>query len=138
MPRDIQARARRGRWDIDMGVCCNTFVVYVVVYFGAPCRSWVYPDFVERRHRHAFIDTLVLSNSRRHRSGQLVMLSAEVNYCCNNRVSAIYQILLGWKQHEIVMKPSNSPTQGQPNQRKIKLKEAFGPLFPTAFFLFFS
>ena len=30
------------------------------------------------------------------------------------------------------MKPTNSPTQGQPNPRKIRLKVAFGPLFPTA------
>ena len=31
----------------------------------------------------------------------------------------------------ITMKPSKSPTQGQPNPRKIRLKVAFGPLFPT-------
>ena len=30
------------------------------------------------------------------------------------------------------MTPTNSPTQGQPNPRKIRLKVAFGPLFPTA------
>ena len=30
------------------------------------------------------------------------------------------------------MKPSNSPTQGHPNARKIRLKVAFRPLFPTA------
>ena len=30
------------------------------------------------------------------------------------------------------MKPTNSPTQGQPNPRKIRVKAAFGPLFPTA------
>ena len=30
------------------------------------------------------------------------------------------------------MKPTNSPTQGQPNLRKIRLKEAFGRRFPTA------
>ena len=30
------------------------------------------------------------------------------------------------------MKPTNSPTPGQPNPRKIRLKVAFGPLFPTA------
>ena len=29
-------------------------------------------------------------------------------------------------------KPTNSPTQGQPNPRKKRLKVAFGPLFPTA------
>ena len=28
------------------------------------------------------------------------------------------------------MKPTNSPTQGQPNPRKIRLKVTFGPLFP--------
>ena len=32
----------------------------------------------------------------------------------------------------ITMKPSNSPTQGQPNPTKIRLKVTFGPLFPTA------
>ena len=30
------------------------------------------------------------------------------------------------------MKPTNSPTQGQPNPRKIRFKVALGPLFPTA------
>ena len=30
------------------------------------------------------------------------------------------------------MKPPNSPTQGQPNPRKIRVKVAFGPRFPTA------
>ena len=30
------------------------------------------------------------------------------------------------------MKPTNFPTQGQPNPRKIRLKVAFRPLFPTA------
>ena len=30
------------------------------------------------------------------------------------------------------MKPTNSPTQGQPNPRKIGLKVVFGPIFPTA------
>ena len=33
------------------------------------------------------------------------------------RVFAIYQILLGWKNINIIMKPTNSPTQGQPNPR---------------------
>ena len=31
-----------------------------------------------------------------------------------------------------IMKPTNSPTQGQPNARKIRLKKAIGPLFPIA------
>ena len=36
-----------------------------------------------------------------------------------------------------IMKPTNSPTQGQPNPRKIGvLKVAFGPLFPTEIFFF--
>ena len=35
-------------------------------------------------------------------------------------------------KHINIMKPSNSPTQGQPNQRKLGLKVVFGPLFPTA------
>ena len=30
------------------------------------------------------------------------------------------------------MKPTNSPTQGQPNPTKNRLKVAIGPLFPTA------
>ena len=34
------------------------------------------------------------------------------------------------------MKPTNSPTQGQPNPRKNRLKVAFGPLFPTAKYYF--
>ena len=34
----------------------------------------------------------------------------------------------------IIMKPTKSPTQGQPkpNPRRIRSKVAFGPLFPTA------
>ena len=35
--------------------------------------------------------------------------------------------------YEIVMKPTNCPTQSQPNPRKIRLKVAFGPLIPTAY-----
>ena len=31
----------------------------------------------------------------------------------------------------IVVKPSNSPTQGQPSPRKMRLKVVFGPLLPT-------
>ena len=37
------------------------------------------------------------------------------------------------KHVNIIMKPTNSPTQGQPNQRKNRLKVAFGPLSPTVF-----
>ena len=38
------------------------------------------------------------------------------------------------KHINIVMKPSNSPTQGHnPTQEKIGQKVAFGPLFPTAY-----
>ena len=36
------------------------------------------------------------------------------------------------KYINIIMKPTNSPTQGQLNPRKNRLKVAFGPLFPTA------
>ena len=46
-----------------------------------------------------------------------------------NRVSAVYQIMKGWKTYKYIMKPANSPTQGQPNPRKNRLKAAFGPLF---------
>ena len=38
-------------------------------------------------------------------------------------------IVLGWKRKNIIMKPKNSPTQGQPNPKKIGAKVAFGPLF---------
>ena len=31
-----------------------------------------------------------------------------------------------------IMKPTNSPTQGQPNPKNNRLKVEFGPLFPTA------
>ena len=49
------------------------------------------------------------------------------------RVFAINQVLLGWKTWMIIiMKPTNTPTQGQPNPRKIWFKVEFGPLFPTA------
>ena len=36
------------------------------------------------------------------------------------------------KHVNIIMKPTNCPTQGQPNPRKNWLKVAIGPLFPTA------
>ena len=42
----------------------------------------------------------------------------------------------GRKHVNIIMKPTNSPTQGQPNPKKIRLKVAFGPLFPTAKYFF--
>ena len=38
------------------------------------------------------------------------------------------------KHINIIMKPTNSPTQGQPNPRQNRLKEAFGPLFCVTFF----
>ena len=40
------------------------------------------------------------------------------------------------KHINIIMKPTNPPTQGQPNPWKIRLKVAFGPLFPTAKIIF--
>ena len=45
-----------------------------------------------------------------------------------------YLIMLGWETYkhyyEAVELPNPTPTQ--PNPRKIRLKVAFGPLFPTA------
>ena len=49
---------------------------------------------------------------------------------CNGTVCAICQILLGWETNTVV-KPTNSPTQGQPNPRINRLKVAFGALFLT-------
>ena len=42
--------------------------------------------------------------------------------------------ILSWvgNNMNIILKTSNSPTQCQPNPRKIRLKVAFGQLFPTA------
>ena len=40
------------------------------------------------------------------------------------------------KHVNIIMKPTNSPTQGQPNPKKNRLKVAFGPFFPTAKYFF--
>ena len=40
--------------------------------------------------------------------------------------------MLGWKTLKIVVKPTNSPTHGQPNPRTIRFNVAFGPLVPTA------
>ena len=34
-----------------------------------------------------------------------------------------------WYTPSIIVKPTNSPTQGQPSPRKIRLKVALGPLF---------
>ena len=36
------------------------------------------------------------------------------------------------KHVNTILKPKNSPNQGQPNPRKIRLKVAFGLRFPTA------
>ena len=36
------------------------------------------------------------------------------------------------RKHLNIIKPTNSPTQRQPNPRKNRLKVAFWPLFPTA------
>ena len=49
----------------------------------------------------------------------------------NIRVSAVDQFLLGGKTCKYILKPTNYPTQGQPNPRKNRWKVAFGPLFPT-------
>ena len=45
-----------------------------------------------------------------------------------------YQVPNYWagKHKNILMEPTNSPTQGQPNPTTIRLKVAIGPLFPTA------
>ena len=40
------------------------------------------------------------------------------------------------KHTNVIMKPTNSPTQGQLNPRKIRLKVVFGPFFSTANTLF--
>ena len=44
-------------------------------------------------------------------------------------VFAIDQIVRGWKTYKYYS--TKSPTQGQPNPRKNRLKVAFGPRFPT-------
>ena len=49
---------------------------------------------------------------------------------------AIYRILLSWRTYEYYYEtdelpnPTNSPTQGLPNPRKIRSKARFGPLYP--------
>ena len=48
-------------------------------------------------------------------------------------VFAIYQTVLGWKTCiNNIMKPTNSPTQGQPNPIIMRSKVALRPLFPTS------
>ena len=51
-------------------------------------------------------------------------------------VFAIYGTKLCWvgKHITIIMKPTNSPTQGQPKPMKIRLEVAFGPVFLSTFF----
>ena len=50
-----------------------------------------------------------------------------------NRVFAIFTKFCWVGKHvNVSMKPTNFPTQGQPNPRKIRLKVAFGLRFPTA------
>ena len=50
----------------------------------------------------------------------------------HNRVLRYYKLCWVGKHVNIIMKPTNSPTHGQPNPRKFGLKVAIGPLFPTA------
>ena len=50
----------------------------------------------------------------------------------------IYRIQVGWKKHiNVTVKPTNPPTQGQPNPRKARLKVACGPLFFPCSKIFF-
>ena len=64
-----------------------------------------------------------------------VQLYQGTNSTSNYGVCDIYKIMLGWKAYTwyqvrvtIIMKPTNSPTQGQPNPRNIGLRVT---LFPT-------
>ena len=72
-------------------------------------------------------------------SGDLEGLGDRLGACrgscgCLTFIGCLQYTKFCWvgKHANIVMKPSNSPTQGQPNPRKIRLKVASGPLFPTA------
>ena len=62
------------------------------------------------------------------------MLYDSINH---SRVLAMYQIMLGWKQYECFYETVEFPkTQDKPNPRKIRLKVAFGLLFPTGKYFF--
>ena len=53
------------------------------------------------------------------------------------RVFAFYLILLDWKPHtmvNIIMKPTNSPAQGQPNKRRKSFKVAVGSIFSHKYY----
>ena len=54
-----------------------------------------------------------------------------------NRVFAIYQFLLSWKTHKYYYENRRTPQpKANPTQEKIRLKVAFGTVFPTAKYLF--
>ena len=54
--------------------------------------------------------------------------------CSNDKTGCLRFTKFCWvgKHINIIVKPTNSPIQGRPNPRKIRLKVASGPLFPTA------
>ena len=62
----------------------------------------------------------------------LAMVGWRIGWLVDYGVCNILNYGLVGKHVSVIMKPSNSPTQGQPNPRKIRLKVAFGLLFPTA------
>ena len=58
-----------------------------------------------------------------------VTIMASISVDTINRVLAMDLII---KHINIIIKPTNAPTQGHPNPRQNRLKVAFGPFFATA------
>ena len=73
--------------------------------------------------------------SRRRHS---LFISNGVNSKARQQGVAIFFKFCWVRKHvSIIMKPTNSPTQGQPNPRKLRLKSGIlGPFIPTATYFF--
>ena len=92
-------------------------------------------DGLELLLLHGLLQHLLTANGPCHKTGQFKNSNHGKQIGCLRYM--IYDIpnYVGLEnihsKVNIIMKPTNSPTQGQPNPTKIRLKVAFGPLFPT-------
>ena len=98
------------------------YILIVVVHNATPPRLYSAAGFLDNRDSDN-AERCVYSTERfppREPTNQLIGCLRFTKFC--------------WvgKHVSITVKPTNSPTQGQPNPTINGLKMAFGPLFPTA------
>ena len=102
-------------------------------YRPLPRNSYEYDSFKTSRPRsksRLVVDSSAQGTSRR----SIEVAFPNSSHIKRQKRSFLRFIKFCWvaKHTNIIMKPTNSPTQGQPNPRKSRLKVAIGPLFPTA------